>query len=190
MNFVTDVCPSFSFAYENSEGDLMDNLPRNPKTDHLINSKLISFAYLQIGVIKAAAGLFTYFYIMNDYGFTPMSLFGLTGIKSYRPLDTDVYSPLEPYKGNSCADRLNVASGCEDHLEETLDFFTTSMSAIDVRLFFWERPADDWSRCRWGPNDRAPEFWKVSHFSESQICYTTEALYYAQCGYLVSMLVV
>lgn len=64
------------------------------------------------------------------------------------------------------------------------------MSAIDVRLFFWERPADDWSRCRWGPNDRAPEFWKVSHFSESQICYTTEALYYAQCGYLVSMLVV
>ena len=115
MNFVTDVCPSLSLAYENEECDLLDNLPRNPKTDHLINRKLISFAYLQIGVIKAAAGLFTYFYIMNDYGFTPMSLFGLTGIKSYRPLDTDVYSPSEPYKGNSCADRLNMASGCEDH---------------------------------------------------------------------------
>ena len=116
MIIVTNLGPSLSLAFEEAEGDVLDdNLPRNPKTDHLINRKLISFAYLQIGVIKAAAGLFTYFYIMNDYGFTPMSLFGLAGIKSYRPLDTDVYSPFEPFKGNSCVDRLNIASGCEDH---------------------------------------------------------------------------
>ena len=190
MNFVTDLYPSISFAYGGPEGDVMENLPRNPRLDRLVNRKLISFAYLQIGVIKVAAGLFTYFYIMNDYGFTPTSLFGLTGIESYRPLDTDVYSPSEPYKGNSCVDRENVLPGCEDHVLETFDFLTTKMSAIDVRLFFWERPVDNWSKCRWGMNDAVPEFWKYSDFSQSQICYTAEALYYAQCGYFVSMLAV
>jgi len=67
----TDMYPAISFAYENIELDIMDRFPRNSKRDHLVNSKLISFAYLQIGIVQAAAGFFTYFYIMNDYGFAP-----------------------------------------------------------------------------------------------------------------------
>ena len=89
----TDMYPAISFAYENVELDIMDRFPRNSKRDHLVNAKLISFAYLQIGIVQAAAGFFTYFYIMHDYGFTPGGLFGLTQIKSYRALDTDVYDP-------------------------------------------------------------------------------------------------
>ena len=115
----------------------MDRLPRNPKQDRLVNAKLISFAHLQIGVIQAAAGLFTFLCIMNDYGFTPYSLLGLTTEMSYRPLDTDVYSPTHPFKGNSCANRKDIAKGCTDHHEETLDMLTNRMSGIDVRLFFW-----------------------------------------------------
>ena len=98
----TDMYPAISFAYENVELDIMDRFPRNSKRDHLVNAKLISFAYLQIGIVQAAAGFFTYFYIMNDYGFRPGALFGLTQIKSYRPLDSDVYDPSLKYKGNTC----------------------------------------------------------------------------------------
>ena len=41
----TDMVPAISFAYENPELDIMDRVPRNSKLDHLVNTKLISFAY-------------------------------------------------------------------------------------------------------------------------------------------------
>ena len=47
----TDMIPAISFAYENPELDIMERYPRNSKRDHLVNSKLISFAYLQIGIV-------------------------------------------------------------------------------------------------------------------------------------------
>ena len=194
----TDMYPAISFAYENVELDIMDRFPRNSKRDHLVNAKLISFAYLQIGIVQAAAGFFTYFYIMNDYGFTPGALFGLTQIKSYVPLDSDVYNPALKYKGNTC---VAIAKGeatavgaaaklCAEKEEDVLDMLTSQMGAIDVRLFFWERPYDDWSKCRWDPKGDMPHFWSYSHVSANQVCYTIEALYYAQCGYLVSIVVV
>lgn len=42
----TDMIPAISFAYENPELDIMERYPRNSKRDHLVNAKLISFAYL------------------------------------------------------------------------------------------------------------------------------------------------
>jgi len=42
----TDMVPAISFAYENPELDIMERYPRNSKRDHLVNTKLISFAYL------------------------------------------------------------------------------------------------------------------------------------------------
>ena len=149
------------------------------------------FAYLQIGIVQALAGLFTYFYIMSDYGFGRWSLLGMSQEKGYLPLDTDVYSPEElPFRGNSCADRLNVAPGCEDRLEQTFDMLDIGASAIDLRLFFWQRPASEWSQCRWNDSSKVPDFWLYSNVSGNQICYTSEALFYAQCGYFVSIFVV
>merc|ERR1711990_390295 len=75
----TDMVPAISFAYENTEADIMDRVPRNSKMDHLVNSKLICFAYLQIGVIQASAGMYTYFYVLNDFGFRPAGLIRLSG---------------------------------------------------------------------------------------------------------------
>jgi len=74
----TDMIPAISFAYENPELDIMDRTPRKSKLDHLVNTKLISFAYFQIGVIQASAGLYTYFLILNDFGFRPQGLFYLS----------------------------------------------------------------------------------------------------------------
>eukprot|EP00055_Hartaetosiga_balthica_P016531 m.105178 g.105178 ORF g.105178 m.105178 type:complete len:1114 (+) comp9124_c0_seq2:45-3386(+) len=64
----TDMVPAISLAYENPEADIMQRPPRNPTKDRLVNSRLISYAYLQIGIIQAAAGFFTFFTIMHDNG--------------------------------------------------------------------------------------------------------------------------
>ncbi|MDK2413510.1 hypothetical protein QHH03_30945, partial [Aphanizomenon sp. 202] len=55
----------------------MKRRPLNPFTDKLVNERLISMAYGQIGMIQALAGFFTYFVIMAENGFLPPHLFGL-----------------------------------------------------------------------------------------------------------------
>jgi sodium/potassium-transporting ATPase subunit alpha len=73
----TDMVPAISLAYEQAESDIMKRQPRNPKKDKLVNERLISMTYGQIGFIQAAAGFFTYFVIMAENGFLPSFLFGL-----------------------------------------------------------------------------------------------------------------
>jgi sodium/potassium-transporting ATPase subunit alpha len=97
----TDMVPAISFAYENAELDIMERKPRNSKRDHLVNSKLISFAYLQIGFIQCSCGFFTYFSVMNDYGMPPVTLFGLALVKGQVPNPTDAYDPLDATQGNT-----------------------------------------------------------------------------------------
>jgi len=90
----TDMVPAISFAYENPELDIMERYPRNSQRDHLVNTKLISFAYLQIGIVQASAGFFTYYYIMNDYGITPGATYKLASVtKGFYPNPSDVYDP-------------------------------------------------------------------------------------------------
>lgn len=55
----------------------MERKPRDSQYDRLVNERLISMAYGQIGMLQAAAGFFSYFVIMGENGFMPLSLFGL-----------------------------------------------------------------------------------------------------------------
>lgn len=73
----TDLVPAISLAYEEAEADIMLRPPRHPKKDRLVNSRLIGYAYLQIGVIQAASGFFTFFTIMGDNGFKANELWGI-----------------------------------------------------------------------------------------------------------------
>merc|ERR1712168_384998 len=73
----TDMVPAISMAYEQAESDIMKRQPRNPFTDKLVNERLISMAYGQIGMIQASAGFFVYFVILCENGFWPSKLFGL-----------------------------------------------------------------------------------------------------------------
>ena len=72
----TDMVPAISMAYELKESDIMDRPPRNAGTDRLVNRRLITFAYLQIGIMQALAGFFTYMTVLNDYGYAPYILMG------------------------------------------------------------------------------------------------------------------
>ncbi|KAK9412577.1 sodium/potassium-transporting ATPase subunit alpha-2-like [Crotalus adamanteus] len=73
----TDMVPAISLAYEKAESDIMKRKPRNAKTDKLVNERLISMAYGQIGMMQVLAGFFTYFVIMAENGFLPYTLLGI-----------------------------------------------------------------------------------------------------------------
>jgi HAD ATPase, P-type, family IC len=77
VDLVTNLIPAISLAYEPPENDVMKHKPRNPMTDKLVNERLILMAYGQIGMIEAAAGLFSYFVIMAQNGFWISTLIGL-----------------------------------------------------------------------------------------------------------------
>ncbi|XP_071176809.1 sodium/potassium-transporting ATPase subunit alpha-like isoform X2 [Mytilus edulis] len=73
----TDMVPAISLAYEGPESDIMKREPRDPLKDKLVNERLISMAYGQIGMIQASAGFFVYFVIMVENGFWVSRLLGL-----------------------------------------------------------------------------------------------------------------
>lgn len=73
----TDMVPAISLAYEKAENDIMKRQPRDPIKDKLVNERLISMAYGQIGMIQASAGFFTYFVIMGENGFWYNRMLGI-----------------------------------------------------------------------------------------------------------------
>jgi len=182
----TDMIPAISFAYENAELDIMERMPRNSKRDHLVNVKLISFAYLQIGMVQASAGFYTYFYILNDYGFRPQTLFFLSSQEGIFPESTDVYNP-----ANDDASGVYGNSNAPGGKKEQLAWNLTKDGDVDARLFYYKEEPSSWVKCRWAPNDTdVPAFWRQSWITNNQICYTTEALKFAQGGYLISIVCV
>jgi sodium/potassium-transporting ATPase subunit alpha len=72
----TDMIPAISLAYELKESNIMKKPPRDMNVDRLVTAKLVCFAYLQIGVMQATAGFFSYVTVLNDYGFPPHILPG------------------------------------------------------------------------------------------------------------------
>ncbi|OQR99879.1 sodium/potassium-transporting ATPase subunit alpha [Thraustotheca clavata] len=75
----TDMVPAISMAYEGAENDIMLRPPRNAAVDRLVTKKLVTFAYLIMGMIEAFGGMFCYFVVMNSYGYSPKILPGLGG---------------------------------------------------------------------------------------------------------------
>lgn len=70
----TDMVPAISMAWEEKEADIMRRPPRDSGIDRLVTKKLVSFAYLQVGVIQAVAAFFCWCVVMSDYGFPPQIL--------------------------------------------------------------------------------------------------------------------
>merc|ERR1719281_1729708 len=105
----TDMVPAISMAYEKAESDIMKRPPRNPFTDKLVNERLISMAYGQIGMIQASAGFFVYFVIMAENGFWPSRLLGIR-----RSWDSSAVNDLEDSYGQewTYADRKILEYTC------------------------------------------------------------------------------
>ena len=106
------------------------------------------------------------------------------------PKPNDVYNPQDFNSAGSLYGNTNI-NNLEENLT-ALSWDTTKNSKVDIRLFYAkQRNPDDWTTCRFDPsNEDIPKFYKQSVISNSQICYSTEALKYAQTGYLVSIVCV
>jgi sodium/potassium-transporting ATPase subunit alpha len=97
-------------AYEKAESDIMLRMPRNSATDKLVNQRMISLIYGQLGVIQAAAGMFTYFVIMAENGFLPMTLLGIRNA-----WDSDMVNDVEDSYGQQWTynDRKKLEYTCQ-----------------------------------------------------------------------------
>ncbi|PVD27594.1 hypothetical protein C0Q70_12758 [Pomacea canaliculata] len=73
----TDMLPAISLAYETAESDIMKRSPRDPVNDKLVNERLVSRSYGQVGVVEAVGAFFTYFVVMGENGFWWDRLIGL-----------------------------------------------------------------------------------------------------------------
>ena len=69
--------PAVSLSYEKAETDIMRRKPRDPLVDRLINTRLLVFAYLQLGMIEGLSTCFTYFVVMGNFGYAPWALIGM-----------------------------------------------------------------------------------------------------------------
>jgi len=113
-----------------------------------------------MGILEAAAGMFTYFYVMNDYGFKPMTVLFLNDLKGYYPDPNDVYNPDLPNFGNS-----NYGNSA---FHSIVNWGLSYQSTMDTRLFYGSFNRNNWSRCRWSPTDTSiPKFWRISRQSHS-----------------------
>ena len=61
----TDMLPAIAFAYELPEANIMTQPPRDRFKEKLVTAQLISFSYLQIGVIQAFAAFTVFFYVFE-----------------------------------------------------------------------------------------------------------------------------
>jgi sodium/potassium-transporting ATPase subunit alpha len=126
--------------------------------------------------------MYTYFLLMNDYGFKVVTLLFLNEQEGYYPREDDVYDPNLPNFGNSNYgnnDKYGVVTWGLNY-----------QNGMDARLFFVTENRNSWSQCRWDPyDDSIPQFWRISKHTNKQICYTPEALLYAQSAYFTVVII-
>ena len=73
---LTDMGPSLAMMLEKSEGDILEKPPRVVGRDHLVDKKLLLYAYFFLGVFESAFSIIMYFLYLGVYGsFSPSQIF-------------------------------------------------------------------------------------------------------------------
>lgn len=195
----TDIPPSLSFGYEPPELDLMTRRPRS-KEDHLFTLRLLLSTYIYLGTVQAFGAFLTYFIIMQDFGFNPTSLIFLLNKDYIEHNPGDIYDPNDSTFGNtnfqcelsddgSWVPR-SIMENKEGGYEPTaVDWLFLNDRRQDLRMGFLE--CDDEGR----PEERFPQWtelcinYQVSMISGRMICWSTEALKYAQTSFFFSIVI-
>jgi len=189
----TDICPAISLAYEPSELDIMSRKPRD-RHEHLLTRKLLTFCYLQIGMMEAFGCFLTYFIVFADFGFPIWSVFWL-GLKTgYATTPEAIYNPYDQYFGNP-----NLIGACqgEDQLANgnigsyTPDWYLTADMFVDLRMVYVKCARDDTGQLT-GTLASTLNYWpckfrQISPITHQPVCYSTEAGKFAQTAYFISV---
>merc|ERR1712087_544262 len=129
----TDMAPAISMAYEGKESNIMTRKPRDPERDNLVTWRLVSFAYLQIGILQALAGFYAYMVVLWDgAGIDPRGLTNLDGETRFERSEALLY----------CCDITTCVyrgGGVEDY------FTTPNMKVEDFDKICDPIPEEDWN---------------------------------------------
>jgi sodium/potassium-transporting ATPase subunit alpha len=192
----TDILVGISFAFEEAELDIMTRLPRYTHM-HLVNAKLLTFAYLQMGILQTAGCLLSYFIVFDEFGFSPEILSRIIVIPYLTHNPEDIYDPTHPFLGNSNAfcdggilkmrDNFGKISQESDTIKgNILDWLFTTDINQDLRMGYLDNDCGnnkakalyDWPQC---------EIFQISNISRRPVCFSTEALKYAQTATFFSI---
>lgn len=187
----TNIYPNVSFSYEIAEANIMERQPRNVKTDRLCTGRLFGYAYFFVGVLMCSGAFLTYFTILNDYGFNPWYLFYSGFAYGIAPNFNDVYNPYDDkYVGNSVAflsDNANIMGFNGEAFKvlinnnyRQLNYASNADIAVDMRLFFYNRPPAAWGQCLF--DSRGMDY-------DGPVCYRIEAVRHAQGGFLLGAVI-
>lgn len=179
-----DMWPAIAMAYELPEPDLMARGPRNPKTENLVNAKLITYAYGVIGLIQAIAACLSFIWVLSEAseegnGFPPSSVWGLREDFEYlEPDSAENYTicriqQREYQNGDYVLARKFIA--CNESVE-VLDNLTSAVlanfsndvhSAINAGIFvdycFNEDEINKTLSCQWSNTWPREELLKKAH---------------------------
>lgn len=171
-------------------------MTRKPRKidDHLVSGKLLCHAYGQMGEIATAAGFFTYFTVMNTYGYYTSSLFGLLSKDAYNPDNSLTWNTNAPYNQSAFffgAPYDTNYNNCTHWkaVDNYPNWLSTDNGNVDLRQVFLTCNAAT------GQFTQSVTWPTECHYSKSPItglgvCFTTEALFYAQSGYFSTVVLV
>jgi sodium/potassium-transporting ATPase subunit alpha len=178
----TDMLPCVSFVFEDGELDLMTRPPRQ-KWEHMVTSRLIVFSYLQNGAIESCCGMLAYFTAMADWGMPFWSIFYTVQRKGFAHPEEDIFDETMANFGNSdayCDPQSGSIASVSDQEWRAPDWLYLSDKNQDLRMYYLTcengvmKQNWDWGACI------IPQ---ISGLTQKPICYSTEALKYAQSAF-------
>jgi sodium/potassium-transporting ATPase subunit alpha len=190
FEFCTNLLPNVLLAYEESDKDLLNKQPRDPKKDKLCTLNMLSYSYLYVGVIQAATCFLTYFTILNDYGLNPSNHIFMNLKDGVLPALNDVFNPYDDeYNGNTVAFILSNTNLLGFYGEShkvynecskiTMDFSDDQFIGVDLRLFFYNESQSYWRNC--GFDSRGLLY-------DGYVCFRPAAIRHAQTGYFTALI--
>lgn len=184
----SNIYPDIAFGYERAESNIMERNPRNVKYDTLCTVKLFSFAYLYQGLTLGLAGFIGYYACLNDYGFKPKGLVGITVAYGVVPNQGDIYNKNDSYKGNSNAFMLENSDylGIEGinlnnlmALKTQIDTVGETQNDYDLRIMMYTLTEEStWGEC---------VIESVSFSGNGRVCYSLEAIKHSISAYLSNL---
>lgn len=214
----TDIYPALSLAYEEAEVDIMTRKPRK-QTDHLVTGRLLAHSYGQMGEIATAGGFFTYFVVMQVYGFDYSYIFFMLSVGAVNPVSpsdtsftgagaapTDLsinsfftYDATASYFGNPY---LPLDPSKATINKNFPDWISNTSTKMDLRAFYLtatpagQCPTLSTTGGVGGVNYCQSFKWTtdtistISTITNYPVAYTTETLFYAQSAYFTTIVMV
>lgn len=134
--------------------------------------RLVAQSYGYIGWTQFWGAFFSYYVVVNDFGFPPGLLNGKATIDIIKPAHNDMYNPNSPYFGNSEMAHYAGLNQCPP--KERLDWISNTFAGVDLRMAghtcaivsgvtVYTPIFKAWGDCR---------VYQLSPFSDRPVCYT------------------